>query len=166
METESLARFKMIPANLMIAPGKCAGCGKFSNDDFLDFGLEVEFYGVVYLCRECLVEAAIVFEYRPAEHYDRMANELAAVKAQLNMALDREEAMKNALASIDTSHLRPRLDSFSFVTVEANEYEGHPNDPIDARESGSDEQGDEQGSPDLQRDDSIESILGGTGFDI
>jgi hypothetical protein len=37
-------------------PGKCANCGASKNDGrkYIDFGLEVDWYGTVYLCGECL----------------------------------------------------------------------------------------------------------------
>lgn len=166
METESLARFKMIKPNQMIAPGKCAGCGKFSNDDFLDFGLELEFYGVVYLCRDCLTEAAMTFGFRPDVHYNQMQAELNRTKSQLIDSLDREEAMRNALASVDTKYYRPRLDPVVVTSVEVNDGTGSIDDPSDDGEPRPVEPSNEQRSTGLFHDDSIESILGSTDLDI
>lgn len=38
------------------APGKCANCGASKNDGrkYVDFGLQVDWYGVVHLCGHCL----------------------------------------------------------------------------------------------------------------
>lgn len=166
MDTESLARFKMITSNQMIGPGKCAGCGKYSNDDFLDFGLEVDFYGVVYFCRECLTEAAMTFGYRPDSHYKKMQVELERLKIELTGSLEREEALRNALASVNASFTRPSIDPISFASVEPDEDTGHPREQTDPGKSGSNEQGNEQGSSDLLHDDSIESLLGQSGLDI
>lgn len=41
-------------------PGKCANCGASKNDGrkYIDFGLEVDWYGIVYLCGTCLNDVA------------------------------------------------------------------------------------------------------------
>ena len=42
-------------------PGKCANCGSAKSDgrNYVDFGLEVDWYGTVFLCGECLRDIAI-----------------------------------------------------------------------------------------------------------
>lgn len=51
-------RFKILerPAS---APGKCAVCGSVERP-VLDFGFDLDFYGVVYICVDCLREGASV----------------------------------------------------------------------------------------------------------
>lgn len=41
-------------------PGKCANCGSSKNDgrQYIDFGLEVDWFGTVYLCGHCLQNIA------------------------------------------------------------------------------------------------------------
>lgn len=41
-------------------PGKCANCGASKNDGrkYVDFGLEVDFYGTVYICGTCVTDIA------------------------------------------------------------------------------------------------------------
>jgi hypothetical protein len=43
-----------------VAPAKCANCGSTKSDGrkYVDFGLQVDWYGVVYLCGLCLGEIA------------------------------------------------------------------------------------------------------------
>jgi hypothetical protein len=38
------------------SPGKCGNCGASKNDgrQYIDFGLQVDWYGTVYLCGDCL----------------------------------------------------------------------------------------------------------------
>lgn len=38
------------------SPGKCANCGSSKNDGrkYIDFGLQVDWYGTVYLCGTCI----------------------------------------------------------------------------------------------------------------
>lgn len=40
-----------------VAPGKCACCGSVERP-VVDFNFDLDFYGVVYLCTDCLREAA------------------------------------------------------------------------------------------------------------
>lgn len=44
----------------MFKPGKCANCGASKNDGrrYVDFGLEVDWYGTVFLCGDCLTDVA------------------------------------------------------------------------------------------------------------
>lgn len=41
-------------------PGKCANCGSSKNDGrkYIDFGLDVDWYGIVYICGMCLNDIA------------------------------------------------------------------------------------------------------------
>src|SRR3954466_860008 len=43
-----------------VAPAKCANCGSSKNDGrkYVDFGLQVDWYGVVYFCGLCLADIA------------------------------------------------------------------------------------------------------------
>jgi len=54
--SEVNGRFKVLPgpANL---PGSCGCCGAV-NREVVDFGLDIRFFGTLYLCKDCLTEAA------------------------------------------------------------------------------------------------------------
>ena len=43
-----------------VNPGKCSNCGASKNDgrEYVDFGLQVDWYGVVFLCGRCLFDIA------------------------------------------------------------------------------------------------------------
>ncbi len=44
-------------------PGKCANCGASKDDGrkYIDFGLELEWFGIFYLCGTCLEDVALNF---------------------------------------------------------------------------------------------------------
>lgn len=90
-----LSRFRIVNSNQMIAPGKCAVCGAFSHGTFIDFGFELDYYGVVYICIEnCFKELANLQDYySPAQHKMAMA-ELEAKRFELNEALDKIEILE------------------------------------------------------------------------
>lgn len=50
-------RIKEVPD---VQPGKCANCGSSKNDGrkYIDFGLQVDWYGAVFLCGLCLEDIA------------------------------------------------------------------------------------------------------------
>ena len=54
-EAQINGRFKMLERPVAL-PGKCACCGAV-NKPVLDFNFDLDFYGAVYLCVECLGEA-------------------------------------------------------------------------------------------------------------
>lgn len=164
--TETLSRFKLLTSNQMIAPGKCSGCGKFSNDNFVDMGLEVEFYGVVYLCTSCFGEAARLLGYAKFEYLEQMLRKHDELKDLLDAALRREEVFRNALASINTSAGSIGTPSIDITSVEIDEQSRKPDLTVNEGEQGSNQSSDERGSSDLQRNVSIESLLGGAGLDI
>ena len=50
------SRFKLIDRPI-VPPGKCAVCGTVDRP-VIDFGLNVDFYGAMYLCVTCLTEVS------------------------------------------------------------------------------------------------------------
>lgn len=59
------SRFK-ITERPFAAPGKCAVCGAVDRP-VVDFGLNIEWYGRVYFCTECLTEVAQIIQMVPLE---------------------------------------------------------------------------------------------------
>lgn len=50
----------------LMSPGKCANCGASGRDrKYVDFGLTVELYGVVYICSICVGELFRLFNFEP-----------------------------------------------------------------------------------------------------
>lgn len=63
-----------------LKPGKCANCGSAKNDGrkYVDFGLEVDFFGIVYLCGFCLKDIA-----NNMDLFRSYIDEIGALKAEL-----------------------------------------------------------------------------------
>lgn len=62
-ETQTASRFQVLPVP-QVSPGKCACCGSV-NRPVVDFGFDVDYYGTVYLCKNCVCEAATRFDMVP-----------------------------------------------------------------------------------------------------
>lgn len=94
MDTLSQQRVKLLDYP-MAFPAKCAICGS-GTKKVVDFGLDIEFYGVVYFCEECVGTIAAVSGYaKPVEReyplaevereeYERVRNILDSVCRILN----------------------------------------------------------------------------------
>jgi len=88
------------------APGKCVVCG-FSGDVedsrlFIDFGFDIDYYGVVYFCSLCMTEVANAIGFVSIDQYTKIQT--------LNMELvDRVEELTNE-RDASTNALRAYLN--------------------------------------------------------
>lgn len=88
-----------IISNPTALPGTCVLChGPGDGRKFLDFGLDIDFYGQVLFCDRCLTPVAEALNYVPFDEYKKCAD-------ILQEALDRGIALEN-----DNNRLRSLLD--------------------------------------------------------
>jgi len=87
-------RFLDVP---QMKPGKCSNCGssKVDGRKYLDFGLEVDWYGIVYICSLCLLDITnnigLFVPYN--EEIKKLQREVIALRA-LN---DRGQELQNVV---------------------------------------------------------------------
>lgn len=55
--SNTLGRFQIVHGSPPCLPGKCVVCGS-THGRFVDFGFDIDFYGVVYFCDKCFTEGA------------------------------------------------------------------------------------------------------------
>lgn len=72
-----LERFQLLDKPIA-APGKCAVCGSVSKP-VIDFNFNLDWYGAVYFCVECMQSAARTLNLVPAAEYASLAQENADV---------------------------------------------------------------------------------------
>lgn len=65
MSAQTHSRFKIVERPFA-APGKCAVCGA-TEKPVVDFGFDLDWYGVVYFCLDCLTEVASTIGMVPHE---------------------------------------------------------------------------------------------------
>lgn len=53
------------------APGVCALCGS-ANKPVIDFGKQLDWYGAVYFCQDCIREVAEAIGYIPIEPFQKL----------------------------------------------------------------------------------------------
>lgn len=74
-------KFKRVSSGELVLPGSCSSCGAIDVvEGFVDFGLSFEFYGVLYLCHNCVFEATQVFSNNP---YSKLEDQLVAAQEEI-----------------------------------------------------------------------------------
>lgn len=81
------------------APGKCTMCGSAGDGErkFIDFGFQLDWYGAVYFCTECIKEFAQAAGYVPVEAFNNQGEELKKVQIDYDKLTLRNKAVENAL---------------------------------------------------------------------
>ncbi len=168
VQYQQLCKFQVVKDNQLIAPGKCAGCGKISGD-FVDIGLELDFYGVVYICVSCMVEVANQLQYySPVQQkIIRDSNvKLREINAKLREKLEKSNAALAAFAELNRDRNpvasdpestdypeRPAIPEPVVTDVPSDEPEPEGEDELTQFIN-------EQGLGVVQRDDSLDTFLG------
>lgn len=170
MDQNTLGRFKVIEANQMLAPGKCAGCGGFTKRHFVDFGLELDFYGVVYLCLEvCFTEVANQIGYLSPVQSNHLKLQVEVKEEEIQTLQGKLTALEAVRDAIDGYHSNSSVpdsaadsddpgDVHQSSGNEGAKAEGSTDSGSDEGEQGSPEQTDEQGSINVHDDDSLEQF--------
>lgn len=165
---QSLGRFQILDQNRLIAPGKCAGCGGFTGRHFVDFGLELDFYGVVYLCLEyCFTEVANQIGFASPDQVESLKARIDSYKGHTDVLQGKLSALENVSYAM-ASYLRidPLLTSNSSDSgtvhqdsgSEGTKVEGQPNPGIETGQSGSAESIDVNGPTGILDDDSLDEF--------
>ena len=138
-------------------PQKCTICGT-TQGTFVDFQLDLEFYGTVYFCiTNCFTQLANELGYRsPAQHHVLLESN-TGLRTDLVEAYEKIERLENAVAAL---RFLDRSYSGSGTVVMA---EGQATDNVDSQsdrdEQESPRQVTEQGSSDLLDNDSLNELI-------
>ncbi len=79
LEMLRMSKYRVVPVPMM-KPGKCSNCGSTKQDGrgYVDFGLDLPWWGIVYLCTLCLHDIA-----SNTGLYDNLRSEINTLKAKL-----------------------------------------------------------------------------------
>jgi len=155
--TNTMSRFKIVNGGTLMPPGKCAVCGSVSKA-CIDFGFDLDFYGVVYICIEdCFNELAQQLDYVHARHVKGI-EELAEQFKKEIIELDKENGeLRAALGIVD--RIRSDVPDPNQLQLDFESESGETEPGTEETEPGSPEQVNESGSTDVQHDDSLEKLL-------
>lgn len=122
--TSPQSRVKLLDAPIL-APGTCCLCGSAGGDKrkFLDFGKQLDWYGAVYFCTECINECYMVTGYVRVELFKTVDKENQDLKALYNKLELKYEAVTHALSLVlGRDHVQHRsIDDFVRGYVDAVE---------------------------------------------
>jgi hypothetical protein len=154
-------------------PGKCAICGTCGdeNSEFLDFGLELDFYGVVYFCMTCVMSDVLdALDLVTRTRLIEVQDELEQEKFKYGALLTDNEELRGVLESLtrfrnSASDSGSDSDSEQFVVDEViKEPESKPEPAVrktTATKSRPVKQANERGSTNVRNNDSLK-----TDFDL
>lgn len=116
-----------------VQPGKCANCGSSKPDgrSYVDFGLDVAWYGTVFICSLCLLDIA-----RNAKLFEEVENELSFANELLEerqALLDQGERLENTLKD-SLEEVREYFDALH--SVRNDSAAGRSSDVESGKESG------------------------------
>lgn len=97
-------RYHYIEPEFLPFPGSCAICGS-NRRACLDFNIDIDFFGTLLVCTECIVEFVNVEQLGMMRKSDaiKLMEENDLMKRQLTMAVDAMEDMQSGLvATVDT----------------------------------------------------------------
>lgn len=166
---QNLGRFQVLTYNQLIAPGKCAGCGGFNaKARYIDFGLELDFYGVVYLCLDvCFTEVANQIGFISPEQALRLKAVADSQRGHIDVLQNKLSALESVRNAMD-SYLSVDPDSVvgsgSSVDIHSGggetgaETEGPVDPGIEAGQSGPVEPVDVDGLTSILDDDSVDKF--------
>lgn len=156
----SLSRFQIIEGNPPNLPHKCTICGSISGT-FIDFQLDLEYYGTVYFCVEnCFTQLANELGYRSPAQHNVVLQSNAVLREELNETLDKVTRLENA---VDTLRHLDGGDNGSngVASYDESKRESHHHSTPETK-SGPTKSTSKSGSSDVFNDDGLSELLGTT----
>lgn len=98
--TKRLGRVQLITGTPPIAPAKCVICGTSGNKEskFIDTGWDIDFYGVVYFCLNCIKEAAAVLSMVPTEKLSEALDVLGQEQFMREVLQEENEDLRDVIS--------------------------------------------------------------------
>jgi hypothetical protein len=149
--------------NPILAPGQCCLCGSAGDGKrkFIDFGKQLDWYGAVYFCTECVREVAEASGFIPVASFDKLHDSYRELDIKYKQLEARYEVVDNAIRTVfggNYSVASSPDESFHALlsnVQESDDSEGsvgetEPTDArADVRESETDESTDVEGPDDI-----------------
>lgn len=127
---DSSGRVQPVEYRNLIEPATCALCGRigrYPEEIFASLGVELEHYGMVYLCLECCAELADFICFKSPEAYDKLLD------TSISLAHDYDEAKAQLERAVGLLHAR-----IDFIVVSGPNSDGATSLPFSEVERESD----------------------------
>lgn len=86
----------------ILQPGVCCLCGSSGDGKrkFIDFGKQLDWYGAVYFCSECIREVSEVCEFIPVASFNKLHKEYRELQIKYDQLEVKYRSIDNALRSV------------------------------------------------------------------
>lgn len=167
LEYNPQSKFLLVKEPLQQLPHRCCACTRYGADnslEFIDFNLDIEFYGKIFICVDCVREMANQLGYSDPQQVSTMQSTVDGLTQSYEGALEENEELRNALAGFRTVFGSGDVTvSDSFASVEGEdtlteEPDGASIEPAEVEPEPT-EQNDEPGLTDLSVDDTLDSLI-------
>lgn len=178
-EFSAQSKFQKLTGPLQQLPHKCASCYRYDNPDpdreghldFVTWNQDIEYYGIIYICTDCLREIVNQIGWATDIQVKRASNMIKDLLAQVSHLSEENENLRNAVGNLSTIAVGGAVAGRDFmVGVEAGDEtiggeSGVADEPVNeseelgATDEESDGPADEPGSTDVLDDDSLSKLL-------
>lgn len=111
-----MTRISLVHVSQLLAPSHCYLCGTCNEKrKYVDFGMQVEFYGAVYFCNECFANAATAVDYVHVDGLNSLEEQLENLTASYCNAMAEVRVMRNVVAAILATDLGSNSDATSIA---------------------------------------------------
>jgi len=92
----------------IVAPGKCVVCGHTGTNDtgdpqevlFFDFSFDIDYYGRVYFCTQCMVQMMGSLGFITPTQAEQLRDKVAEQESELIVLRDQNERLRGSLNSL------------------------------------------------------------------
>jgi hypothetical protein len=100
-------------------PGKCYYCGGATKEKYLDTGIQIEFYGALIICEECMSFLASKMNYITPNIADELKVDNEALKLELADQKLKFMALEQALNSLKVSGHLDDVNRDNFISLDS-----------------------------------------------
>lgn len=118
--TYSLDRIRLTTGTPVCAPGKCVICGTCGepHTKFIDFGFDIDYYGVVYFCENCILQVLTILDFVPSDELRRVEGRLKEYEFMYEAVKAKFEELSNVIKLIRDIDIIPHLNTEQLDVVE------------------------------------------------
>jgi hypothetical protein len=139
-------RIKRIPAGMMMPPGTCCTCGTVTGTDFADLDVSIDWFGALYLCESCIMQAATVFGGISNVEEEALRDEIKTLTDLVNVTQSEVSRLEKLNESYRT--IADDLRRSSGIAVDAPAYLYDEPDPDEPDSDAGEVDGDVHDGPD------------------
>lgn len=102
MTTSAQSRYQILNTPVL-APGVCFTCGASDSEHgrvYIDFGKQIDWYGAVYLCSECIREVAEAIGFIPVDKFNNLYDDNKKLQILVDQANKSLENIRNVYADL------------------------------------------------------------------